>query len=410
MDNEKFSGKWKSTTINLENIKEIIDELVALNTEEIHLAGSGDPTMHPDFIQVIEYIKKKGLRINLNTNFTLLTKKKLKKLVELNLDYITVSLWAGDAETYVETHPNQTEKTFYKIKENLKYLHSIKKEENLPHLKIYNVISNKNFDNIESMVDFALDTKVDFIEFQVIDIVKGKTDVLSLESKHKNTIIEQFDKIKEREDYFTELIGTSHLKYVHPHHRKEFMEFGRFFKKTLPEGFKLDFKNQSAICPHGIHSNKMTVDQKKRNAFIFYFSEHRCDKCNPEGFFVKEEFLNLLGYGSLKRRISSKRLGQAQYEINIVDTMPCYVGWTYSRILVNGDVIPCCKGVNKPLGNIYDKTFSEIWFSHIYDEFRKLAKTKKKSYPYFKEIECYKSCDNVGMNLQTHIMMKQNKK
>ena len=79
------------------------------------------------------------------------------------------------------------------------------------------------------------------------------------------------------------------------------------------------------------------------------------------------------------------------------------MGWNYKRILHNGDVIPCCKAHKKPLGNLHEKGFREIWFSDRYNEFRLLAKNEKKSHPYFNAINCYKSCDNAGMNAETDI-------
>jgi len=412
MGNEKFSGKWKQQHIKLSILKKLLDDLEKIKVKEIQLAGSGEPSMHPDFIELIRYIKQKDMRLNLVTNFTLLTKEKIKKLVNLDVNYITVSLWAGSAKSYIKTHPNQTGKTFEKIKQNLKYLHSIKKPDNLPHVKIYNVISRLNYDGLSDMLDFALETKVDFIEFQVIDIVKGKTDRLALTKQNKNKIEKNLLEFKKRKNYFKELIGDSHLKYLHPQHKKEFMEFGRFFKNTLPKGFNLEFNKKRVICPHGIPSSEMKVDQWQKNAFLFKIE--KCKKCmdkyNNKPFIVKQEFLNLLGYGSFHRRISSEKIEKAEYEINIVDTFPCYVGWTYARILVNGDIIPCCKAVKKPLGNIYENKFSEIWFSDTYNKFRYMAKTKKKNDLYFKEIECHKSCDNLGMNLETHRKVKEFKK
>lgn len=39
------------------------------------------------------------------------------------------------------------------------------------------------------------------------------------------------------------------------------------------------------------------------------------------------------------------------------------------------------------------------------DEFRYKAKHLKKSDPYFEEISCYKGCDNLWMNLETHLQL-----
>jgi radical SAM protein with 4Fe4S-binding SPASM domain len=83
-----------------------------------------------------------------------------------------------------------------------------------------------------------------------------------------------------------------------------------------------------------------------------------------------------------------------------VDTLPCTIGWTYSRITTDGNVIPCCKGYEKPLGNLYENHFKHIWSDQPYQEFRFKAKNFKKSDVYFQEIGCYKACDNVGHNLE----------
>ena len=410
----KLKGEEKKRKLPYLMAKKLIEDLYKLGTKEIMLSGSGEPFMYPEIMDVISLIKEKGIRLNIVTNFTLVNKKIIKKLVELNVDYITVSLWAGDAETYVKTHPNQSKKTFERIRENLKYLHSIKKEDNLPHVKIYNVISKFNYDKIENMLNFALYTLVDYIEFQVIDITPGKTDLLKLDEKDKKQVLKQILKFKKRKNYFTELIGTKDLeKLDKKKHKQEFMEFGRFFKNTLEKSFRLKFHEQKVICPKGNSSIKMNADQTQENAFKFSFPKELCKKCsyynkcsiNKKDYTVKEEFLNLLGFGSFFRRISNESPKES-YDSNIIDSMPCYVGWIYARVLTNGDVIPCCKAHLFPLGNLYQNSFKGTWFSDRYNEFRRKAKKLKKSDPYFKKIECYKGCDNLGMNLELHRRIK----
>jgi hypothetical protein len=66
--------------------------------------------------------------------------------------------------------------------------------------------------------------------------------------------------------------------------------------------------------------------------------------------------------------------------------------------------------MSKPLGNINRKSFIDIWNSHPYQEFRYKAKSLPKSKFYFREINCYKSCDNVGMNLEIKELISSNKK
>jgi hypothetical protein len=77
------------------------------------------------------------------------------------------------------------------------------------------------------------------------------------------------------------------------------------------------------------------------------------------------------------------------------------VGWIYTRLLVNGEVVPCCKAYQLPLGNLLQQPFRDIWYSSRYNEFRHQALTLKKSHPYFRSLGCYKVCDNLAMILDT---------
>ncbi len=50
---------------------------------------------------------------------------------------------------------------------------------------------------------------------------------------------------------------------------------------------------------------------------------------------------------------------------------PCYVGWYFTRILMDGSVTPCCQCVGRiTLGNINERPFTDIWLSSDYRRFR----------------------------------------
>jgi len=406
-------------------VEKLIEDLHKLGIKEIMLSGSGEPFCYPKIMDVIRIIKKKGIRLNIVTNFTLLNKKIIRQLVELQVDNITASIWAGDAETYVKTHPNQSKETFNKIKKDLKYLNSIKKE--FPHVKIYNVISKVNHDNISKMVDFALDTLSEHIEFQVIDIVEGKTELLKLNENDKSCLLNQFRLLLARNDCYPYATNSFLLnkKLLDGKLNKEIKEFpGRFIRVPLKFELKVSEENNQdkksilrvLICPLKKTTWPPTEDnpiiKENKNLYIFQFKPYDCKLCEYLGKCpvdnkgeISIKYLTILGFGSFYRRISNESLEEG-YDNNIIDSMPCYVGWTYARILTNGDVIPCCKAHLFPLGNLYKNTFKNIWFSEKYNEFRKNAKKLNKSDAYFKSIKCYKGCDNLGMNLELHKKIK----
>jgi radical SAM protein with 4Fe4S-binding SPASM domain len=62
------------------------------------------------------------------------------------------------------------------------------------------------------------------------------------------------------------------------------------------------------------------------------------------------------------------------------DDLPCYIGWVYTIINAQGDVIPCCGRPGRAgIGNIYEAGFKDIWRSPGYDGFRQESISARRS-------------------------------
>lgn len=322
-----LSPEVKSQTLPFEVVKSFLDEITKMGAKEVYYAGGGEPFMHPRIMDILEYTKKKNLVCYVNTNFTLIDKEKAKQLVDLGVDHLTVSIWAGTSKTYADTHTNKNEQMFHQIKNTLLYLNSLKGNIKRPYIKVYNVISNMNYHEIFEMVDFALDTKSESLEFTVIDTIPNATDMLLLNREQSEQVIRKYEILKCRMD-------------------------------------KREFKNR----------------------------------------------LEILNFEHFYRRISSSFAGEGQYDKGLLDGLPCYVGWTFIRILADGNVNPCLKSHRFPVGNIYNERFSEIWNSPKQREFRRNALKPKDGNSFFAligndpslKLGCHKSCDDIGRNLYMH--------
>jgi len=321
LGDKQQSPETKSKTIPYEKVKDLVDDLKRSGTKEIYLAGGGEPFMHPRIMDIIAYIKQNNLICDVNTNFTLVDEQKIKTLVDVKLDSMVVSVWAATAKTYVAVHPNKNEETFYHIKKRLLSLNMIKQK--APFVRIYNVISNLNFHEIEAMVDFALEVKADSVVFTVLDTIPDRTDVLLLNEKQRKEVLAQIKRIRQRKD----------LKNL------ELCEFEKF-----------------------------------------------------------------------ERRVSSVESDNAEYDKGSLESMPCYIGWLFSRIMADGNVNACLKAHRIPVGNIYKSSFSEIWNGALQQEFRRRTLAFKKDDTYFSMIGndpnskfgCYKSCDDMNRNCYMH--------
>ncbi|CAH2212024.1 radical SAM/SPASM domain-containing protein [Tepidibacter aestuarii] len=77
--------------LTFEQIKKVVDDLATINVPVILLSG-GEPLMRENIFEIIEYIKSKGINVSLSTNGSLITKDVARKLKNLGIGYVGISL------------------------------------------------------------------------------------------------------------------------------------------------------------------------------------------------------------------------------------------------------------------------------------------------------------------------------
>jgi MoaA/NifB/PqqE/SkfB family radical SAM enzyme len=407
---KKVKGEKKRRMLGYDLIRRLVEEAAAMGVERVQIAGAGEPFVHPKIMEIIAAIKARGMKVTIVTNFTLVDKKKAEKLVELGVDNLTCSVWAGTPEVYARTHPNQSGKRLHQIGEVLRHLHAAKKERGTPypHVKLYNVISRLNADGITDMVTFATKSLADYVEFTPIDIVRGYTDELALTAEDRASIVRQLNDLPKHPDYIELDPNQSAVRAEATAHGKEFARFIQ--RDALLPGFRYeldDIRRFDVVCPRKEWRLDIREDNVAENALLFFYPKHECERCpiakecaiDKERHVVKVGFTSFLGFGAFFRRISAETSASGTYDAGIVNDLPCYVGWTYARVLTTGDVIPCCKADKVSMGNLNERSFRAIWTAPEYDVFRSKAKTLPKTDDYFAAIRCLDACDNLGMNV-----------
>ncbi|MBW2096489.1 MAG: SPASM domain-containing protein [Deltaproteobacteria bacterium] len=120
--------------------------------------------------------------------------------------------------------------------------------------------------------------------------------------------------------------------------------------------------------------------------------------------------LKLFKFEHFIRRLLNQDCVVGDYDSNIIQKMPCYIGWIFARILSNGDVNACLKAHKIPVGNINRNSFREIWNGDKQREFRKHALRIEKDESFFSmigndphaRVGCLKSCDDITRNVIWH--------
>ncbi|MDI6591492.1 MAG: radical SAM protein [Patescibacteria group bacterium] len=118
----------------------------------IRLSGGGEPLLHKDIIELIEYAKKAGARIGLITNGSLMSGKAAERIVECGTDMIEFSADAGDKETYEKIRRGLN---FDTLVENVKYTVKKRNELKSPSKIIASIVNQKIVhDKLDSIVAF----------------------------------------------------------------------------------------------------------------------------------------------------------------------------------------------------------------------------------------------------------------
>lgn len=116
----------------------------------------------------------------------------------------------------------------------------------------------------------------------------------------------------------------------------------------------------------------------------------------------------LMGRDALEARLRAIAAGHPP-DTDLVHQLPCFAGWTYSRVMADGRVVPCLKAHRIPSGNLHDSSFTEIWAGSKQSAFRKAGRTSPKTDPLFSQVGneegvscgCERGCDNLAENLRT---------
>ena len=158
-----FNNNNKEMTFD--EIKLIINQ-VAWFKPFIYLNG-GEPTLRKDLIEIIKYIKEKHLVCALTTNASLLDEKLIRGLVEVELDFLSVSI---DGPEKFHDNVRGVPGAYKKAISGIKILTELKNKNkvNYPHIRLASIIYPENMENSEYIVDLANDLRVDEIGFGLL--------------------------------------------------------------------------------------------------------------------------------------------------------------------------------------------------------------------------------------------------
>lgn len=175
---ENTYWKEKGKDMSYKDFKYIIDQFP--KSKWIGVTGIGSSFLNPDFLKMLEYIKQKdkSTLIEIFDTFYNLDENICKKLIEIEVDTLIVSIDAATKETYEKIRVGSN---FEKVINNIKNMIELKKGRKVyfPEISFHYIISKLNISEIIPFIDL------------VYSLTAGNTSILFTPLLHK------FEEIKD---------------------------------------------------------------------------------------------------------------------------------------------------------------------------------------------------------------------
>lgn len=109
----------KPTYIDTGVLLDCFSEVYKYGLKSVLFAGNGEPTLHRDFVQIVNRTKQIGIDVALSTNGVLFTPDKIEQCLK-DLSWIRFSVSGGTEETYKRIHCGK-DGDLQRVFDNIKY-------------------------------------------------------------------------------------------------------------------------------------------------------------------------------------------------------------------------------------------------------------------------------------------------
>ena len=167
----------KDKYLTKEEIIRKIDKYSSEKYDQVTITG-GEPTLHPDLLDVVSYVKSKNMSCRVVTNGNKLDQELIDKLIKSGVDYIAISIHTFDKELAKKLSDYED----YDIDKILKSVDYILTKTRIP-LYINITVTKLNYKKIPDMCKVISEKyrNVHLINFNYVDIFGNVTDKQTIE-------------------------------------------------------------------------------------------------------------------------------------------------------------------------------------------------------------------------------------
>lgn len=161
----------KQKDMPLEKMIQLLDDLREMGTYYIGFSG-GEPFARPDFLDILAEARKRRFRISFISNGMLMTKTDIDRLVELNIDRVTISFHSMNREAYMKSFGIKNIEWYYQAIDNIKYMIS-----QGISVGVAITVTRINVDELDDITNFFIDLGLKCKDINYNMLLSGRREI-----------------------------------------------------------------------------------------------------------------------------------------------------------------------------------------------------------------------------------------
>jgi len=271
-------------SMRLNTYKKIVNKLTGVN--ELILTGWGEPLFHRQIIEMVKYAKKKGFRVRLTTNGTLLTKTLQDELLNSGIDEITFSV--DEVRKSKKGLGHQLIKQLENIKSFLR-----KRKGKKPRVTLQSTVHKGKEKNIFDIISFASKIGAERVNLMRLDIRFQKLARPTVKEEKK--LLKEAEKLGKKlgvqVDFLPHTALTGFPRRIYRHLAQFLYRFGQYCPKTFGYLY-INVDGQATPCcslplyeiGNILNKDLLTIWEGERLNYFRRNQQSVCGKCDILSF------------------------------------------------------------------------------------------------------------------------------
>lgn len=245
----------KNLQLQLSDIIKISEEADRWKVKETVISGDGEPTLHPQFKEMVAYLTKQPRKIFLTTNATF-NNALIPTVAKIHHLYITFSAPSQNAYRKIQSPKNS--RLYKNVIKNIKVLSRLRDKYKKPYLSLAFIINSTNFNMVNEMLNLGEQLKINKLNFRIMEPTTD-TKKLLLSKQENKELVKLIDKSSNKRFSFTHNF-TEIKKGMYDHQHSPY-----HLKQCFTGWFNLfvDFNKKVGIC---CHNEKLIIGDLKKES------------------------------------------------------------------------------------------------------------------------------------------------